>query len=152
MSRLNTDMPTGAAGFTLVEVVISAAIIMILAAIAWPSYAGYVVRSKRVEAMGALTEIMQQQERLYSRRNRYAAYSRDDNPDGLRWHSAAAPERSSHEISARACDGQSLTACVELVAVPGTPAVDTSYRDPACGTLTLNSQGVRLPQDAACWQ
>ncbi|GIZ53834.1 type IV pilin protein [Noviherbaspirillum aridicola] len=143
---------TGRTGFTLVEVMIVLAIVILLAALAWPSYAAYVVRSKRVEAVSALMETMQQQERLYSRRNRYLAFSRDDNPERLRWHSAADPRRSSHEISARPCGEQSLAACVELVAVPGSAAVDSAFRDPVCGTLTLNSQGVRSPEHAACWQ
>lgn len=139
-------------GFTLAELMIAVAVVMILAAVGWPSYASYVVRSKRVEAVAALMETMQQQERLYSRRNRYRAFSAGDNPEGLRWHSAATPARSSHEISAHPCEGQSLAACVELRAAPGTASVDAGYRDPLCGTLTLDSRGMRTPQNPACWQ
>lgn len=151
MRRMNTDSPQ-CRGFTLIEVMIAAILVMILAAIAWPSYAGFVVRSKRTEAIAALMELMQNQERLYARRNTYIEFSRDDNSQGWRWHSSTAAERSSHEILARACEGQTLGACVEVVAVPGSAAVDSAYRDPLCGTLTLTSHGLRHPADPSCWR
>lgn len=152
MNRPSSRFRACATGFTLTEVMIAVIVVMILASIAWPSYASYVIRSKRVEAIAVLHENMQQQERIYSLRNRYLAYSREENPDGLKWHSAASPQRSSHEISARPCEGHPLTACVELIAVPGTSGVDASFRDLMCGTLTLNSRGVRTPTAPACWQ
>lgn len=147
-----THKRAGAAGFTLIEVMIATIVVMILAAIAWPSYAGYVVRAKRVEAISALMEVMQQQERLYSRRNTYVAFSREDNPDRLKWHSGPTALRSSHEISARACQDMPLSGCIELVAVPGAAGVDSAFRDAACGTLTLSSQGRRTPETPGCWQ
>ena len=44
-------------GFTLVEMVITVAVIAILAGVAWPSYEGYVRRSKRATAQTALMTI-----------------------------------------------------------------------------------------------
>jgi type IV pilus assembly protein PilE len=46
-----------ARGFTLVEMMITVAVVAILAAIAWPSYDGYVRRSKRATAQSALMTI-----------------------------------------------------------------------------------------------
>lgn len=140
------------AGFTLIEVVIAAAIVMILAAIAWPSYLDFVRRGKRAQAVAALMEALQQQERLFAQRNRYLGYTREDNPAGLKWHSGASAASSSHELSARPCEGQPLTACVELRAEPGTAAVERSFRDPTCGILSLTSQGTRSPSEPACWR
>ena len=51
-------MPSRVArGFTLVEVMITIAVIAILAGVAWPSYESYVRRSKRATAQSALTAI-----------------------------------------------------------------------------------------------
>ena len=46
-----------APGFTLVEVLITIAVIAILAAVAWPSYESYIRRSKRATAQSALMTI-----------------------------------------------------------------------------------------------
>lgn len=62
------------AGFTLIELMITVAIIGILAAIAYPSYTDYVVRSRRAEAKQGLIELAQMLERNYTVANSYAAY------------------------------------------------------------------------------
>ena len=50
-------------GMTLVELMIVAVVLAILAAMAWPSFQQAVQRSRRADAMSALAEIMQAQER-----------------------------------------------------------------------------------------
>lgn len=50
-------------GFTLVELVIVVAVAAILAALAWPSLRDAVYKSRRADAMAALGEIAQSQER-----------------------------------------------------------------------------------------
>lgn len=52
-----------AAGFTLIELMITVAIVAILSAIAYPSYQEYVLRTRRVEAMDLLGEAAARQER-----------------------------------------------------------------------------------------
>lgn len=44
-------------GFTLIEVMVTVAVIAILAAIAYPSYADYLRRGKRATAQAALMEL-----------------------------------------------------------------------------------------------
>lgn len=50
-------------GFTLIEVMITVAIIGIISAFAYPSYQEYVVRSKRADGMSALLQLQQAMER-----------------------------------------------------------------------------------------
>lgn len=53
-------------GFTLIEVMIVVAIIGIIAAIAYPSYQQYVLRSWRTQGQGCLLELAQIMERRYT--------------------------------------------------------------------------------------
>ncbi len=58
-------------GFTLIEVIIVAAIIGIIAAVAIPNYDRYVVRSKRADGMGALLTAVNAMERFRGANNTY---------------------------------------------------------------------------------
>ena len=143
-------------GFTLVELMITLAIIGILASITYPGYAAYMARARRIEGQLALVDAMQRQERYYSQRNSYLAFGADaSEPDTafFKWYSGSAPARSAYELQGRACPGQAISDCIELVAMPGTGKVDAKFRDPDCGTLTLDSvgrQGASGP-NARCW-
>ena len=131
-------------GFTLIELLIVVAIVGLLAAIAYPSYASYMTSSRRIEGQTALLDIMQKQERYYSQHNTYVAFSAAaTEPDAklFRWWSGPTAAHSAYELSGRACPGVGLTRCIELHAVPGTSQVDKSFRDDECGTLTLNNVG-----------
>lgn len=59
-------------GFTLIEVMITVAIVGILAAVALPSYRKYVVRAARVEAQTELLELASLQEKIFLNSNSYA--------------------------------------------------------------------------------
>jgi type IV pilus assembly protein PilE len=58
-------------GFTLIELMITVAIVGILGAIAYPSYVAYVKRGKRAEARTILLDDAQFMQRFYSANNRY---------------------------------------------------------------------------------
>lgn len=60
-------------GFTLIELMVTVAIVGILASIATSSYSKYVTRSKRAEAFGAVLQAAQAMERLRSRSFSYAS-------------------------------------------------------------------------------
>src|SRR5256885_5749913 len=61
----------GIRGFTLLEMLITVAIVGILAAIAVPSYGYFVTRSRIIEATTALGDIRSQMEKYYMDNRRY---------------------------------------------------------------------------------
>lgn len=142
--------------FTMVELMVVMVIILILAAIVYPSYAAYVIKARRIEGQIALLDTMQRQERHYSLHNSYipfSATSTDPDERRFKWFSGFSARESSYELSGRACPGMTLQACIELRATPGTERVDPNFRDPGCGTLTLSSTGQQGAggKQARCW-
>jgi type IV pilus assembly protein PilE len=59
-------------GFTLLELMITVAVIAILAGIALPSYSDYVTRSKFAEATGNLADLRVKMEQFYADNRRYS--------------------------------------------------------------------------------
>jgi type IV pilus assembly protein PilE len=53
-------------GFTLIELMITVAIVGVLAAIAYPSYQIYILKSRRADAMAALSQAQTSIERCYA--------------------------------------------------------------------------------------
>lgn len=138
-------------GFTLAEVLIALAIIGVLVAIALPSYANHVTRSKRAEGRSALQMALQAQERFYAANLRYRAFS-PATPNGFATTSGDDPTQAHYVLSAAACAGSAEAACVVLSATPSgsaAPATGSRFVDTECGTLTLDTNGVRAP--AQCW-
>ena len=58
-------------GFSLIELMIVVVIAAILAAVALPTYRSYIVRSHRVDAQRALTDLAARQERYLYSNNKY---------------------------------------------------------------------------------
>lgn len=148
--------PGRAAGFSLIELLVVAAIVCVLAALSYPTFQSHIVRSKRAEAQAALMQLMQQQERYYSQNNSYLAFSSastDPHEMLFKWWSGHSAAASGYEISGSACAGESIARCVQLDAVPGTANVDAGFADADCQTLSLNSSGDRSASGPyqRCW-
>lgn len=79
-------------GFTLIELMITLGIVAILAAIAYPAYNDYVIRSRRAEAKRALVTASQFLERRYSTQNTYTASTTSSAPFSLPPEMTCAPE------------------------------------------------------------
>ncbi|MBB3224133.1 type IV pilin protein [Pseudoduganella umbonata] len=133
------------------------AIAGLLGAMAYPGYRQHVIRAKRIEGQVALLALMQQQERYFTQHNRYVAFGAAAGTAGtqqFRWWSGSSAAASAYEIEGKACDGEDIADCVQLVATPGTARVDRTYRDPSCERLILTSTGVHLATGPAtrCWR
>lgn len=60
------------AGFTLIELMITVAVVAILAAVAYPSYTDYIRRSHRADAQSFLQEVAARQQQFLLDRRSYA--------------------------------------------------------------------------------
>ena len=144
-------------GFTLIELLIVLALLLVVSAAAYPAYTELAVRARRTEAQAALQMLMQQQERYYSRHGTYIAFSAsatDADARDFRWWSGNKAEGSAYEIEGKACEGEDIRDCIQIVATPGSPRVDRNFRDNVCKSLTLTSTGMRLADGPVlkCWR
>jgi len=82
--------PCKALGFSLIELMFALVIVGILMALALPSYQKYISKSRRSDAIGALSAIAQAQERMRSNRSSYLSvlgdlqlgFNNDHSPGG----------------------------------------------------------------------
>ena len=144
-------------GFSMIELMIVVVVLSVMASMFYPAFQQYVVRSRRAEAQAMLQRLMAQQERYYTQHNSYVAFSaRASDPEAalFTWWSGRSAPVSAYELEGKACEGELIADCVQLIATPGTSAVDAQFKDPACGTLILKSTGQHLATGPAarCWQ
>jgi type IV pilus assembly protein PilE len=127
-------------GFTLVELLITIAVIGLLATIALPSYRESVRKGQRAEARALLFEVMQKQERFYTERNTYTVTLTD-----LGFNSPLKTARGAFTISL-AAGGSGIATSVNATA--------TASNDSDCATLVLaNTQQTSATgaNAANCW-
>jgi type IV pilus assembly protein PilE len=127
-------------GFTLIELMITVAIVGILAAIAYPSYTNYVLRGYRSEGLAMLSDAAARMERFYAQNNTYAGatlatlgITNANSPNG----------RYTLSLPAAA----TVTTYSLQIAPQGAQTKDTT-----CGTMSLDQSGTKSPTTAECWK
>lgn len=119
------------AGFSLIEVMIVAAIIGILSMIAYPSYQDHMRKTKRTDGIAAINKIIQAQERHFTSN---FTYETDLTKLGFSTASNIPSEDGHYKVSAAACSGATIKQCVIVTAAAQGGQVSD-------GNLSLNSRG-----------
>lgn len=117
-------MSKASKGFTLIELMITVAIIGILAAVAYPSYSEYIKRTQRYAIAQLLSEQTQNLERFFSRNATYA------NATGL----SAGNTYYAIAATALTATGFTLTA---------TPIAGSRMAGDKCGNFIIDNTGAR---------
>ncbi len=158
-----------ARGFTLIELMITVAIVAILAKVGLGVYQDSVLKAKRAQGRTAVVEMLLQEERYLTQRNCYLAFTVPSgtptagsscgvtpsfgsaNPFPFKHYSGESAANSAYLLAAGACGTTPMTDCVQVTATP-------QFTDPAVNVLQATSTGTKACTGTAsssnpklCW-
>lgn len=135
-------------GFTLIELMITVAIVGILAGVALPAYNSYVARARRADARTQLTQAAQFMQRFYSANDSYST-ARDSTavltamPSNLKVSPATGTAVYQLSTSITTAGSYSGTFSTNSYTLTMAPIAGGLAANDKCGMLTLDSTGVR---------
>ena len=133
-------------GFSLIELMVTVAIVGILAAIAYPSYQDFVRKANRADAKSTMLDMAQIQERYYTNNTTYLAVSGAPAAPPSGWTNYSGNSAAAWKFSIAVAAGATGSLATSFII---TATVGNGNTDPVCGTMTLDNIGGKTP--AACW-
>lgn len=135
-------------GFTLIDILITVALIGILAAIAVPMYSEHVAKTRRRDAQSALLQFQNAMERYYTEQSpsTYTGAATGGTDTGFPeiFESEAPLHGETKFYNLQITDASTTT--YELSASP-----KNGQADDRCGTMTVTNTGEKTAGDTNCW-
>jgi len=128
------------AGFTLIELMITVAIIAIVAAIAIPAYQNYTREARRAEGRNLLLDAANREERFFADNN---AYTSDVTKLGY----------ANPALSATGSYGLTIASTATGYTLTATPVAGTSQASDPCAALKIDATGQKTATGTGtdCW-